>query len=148
MPYMISSRSVTDGVSLWVRKSKLVYSSLIFVDYKFLVRMVHVRSTSSHYSRSGRVGYSKWWDSVILYLELGDLFKSLCSFAHDCLCQYTCWRSFAHASFDKMMTPRHRFYLQQIIIILDASRCFFLLLPFCRLSLALYYVARSWTSVK
>ena len=32
MPYMISSRSVTDGVSLSVSKSKLVYSSLIFVD--------------------------------------------------------------------------------------------------------------------
>ena len=29
---MISSRSVTDGVSLSVSKSKLVYSSLIFVD--------------------------------------------------------------------------------------------------------------------
>jgi len=34
MPYMISSRSVTDGVSLLVIKSKLVYSSLIFVDDK------------------------------------------------------------------------------------------------------------------
>jgi len=33
MPYMISSRSVTDGVSLSVSKSKLVYSSLIFVKY-------------------------------------------------------------------------------------------------------------------
>ena len=32
MLYMISSRSVTDGVSLSVSKSKLVYSSLIFVD--------------------------------------------------------------------------------------------------------------------
>jgi len=31
MPYVISSRSVTDGVSLSVSKSKLVYSSLIFV---------------------------------------------------------------------------------------------------------------------
>jgi len=34
MPYMISSRSVTDGVNLSVSKSKLVYSSLIFVDNK------------------------------------------------------------------------------------------------------------------
>jgi len=34
MPYMISTRSVTDGVSLLVIKSKLVYSSLIFVDDK------------------------------------------------------------------------------------------------------------------
>ena len=34
MPYMISSRSVTDGVSLSVSKSKLVYSTLIFVDNK------------------------------------------------------------------------------------------------------------------
>jgi len=32
MLYMISSRSVTDGVSLLVSKSKLVYSSLIFHD--------------------------------------------------------------------------------------------------------------------
>jgi len=32
MPYMISSQSVTDGVSLSVSKSKLVYSSLIFLD--------------------------------------------------------------------------------------------------------------------
>jgi len=31
---MISSRSVADGVSLSVSKSKLVYSSLIFVDNK------------------------------------------------------------------------------------------------------------------
>jgi len=30
--YMISSQSVTDGVSLSVSKSKLVYSSLIFLD--------------------------------------------------------------------------------------------------------------------
>jgi len=36
MPYMISSRSVTDGISLSLSrpKSKLVYSSLIFVDDK------------------------------------------------------------------------------------------------------------------
>ena len=34
MPYIISNRSVTDGVSLSVFKSKLVYSSLIFVDNK------------------------------------------------------------------------------------------------------------------
>jgi len=32
MPYMISSQSVTDGISLSVSKSKLVYGSLIFVD--------------------------------------------------------------------------------------------------------------------
>ena len=32
--YMISSRSVTDGVSLSVIKSKLVYNSMIFVDNK------------------------------------------------------------------------------------------------------------------
>jgi len=31
---MISSRSVTDGVSLSISKSKLVYSSLTFVDNK------------------------------------------------------------------------------------------------------------------
>jgi len=34
MPYMTSSQSVTDGISLSVSKSKLVYSSLIFVDNK------------------------------------------------------------------------------------------------------------------
>jgi len=32
--YMISSQSVTDGASLSVSKSKLVYSSLMFVDNK------------------------------------------------------------------------------------------------------------------
>ena len=32
MLYMISSWSVTSGISLSVSKSKLVYSSLIFVD--------------------------------------------------------------------------------------------------------------------
>jgi len=33
MPYMISSRSVTDGISLLVSKlKKLIYSSLIFAD--------------------------------------------------------------------------------------------------------------------
>jgi len=34
MPYMISSRSVTDGICLSVTKSKLVYNCLIFVDNK------------------------------------------------------------------------------------------------------------------
>ena len=34
MLYMISSLSVTDGVSLLVIKSKLVYISMIFVDNK------------------------------------------------------------------------------------------------------------------
>jgi len=34
MPYMISSRSVADGVSLSVSKSKLVCNSLIFADSK------------------------------------------------------------------------------------------------------------------
>ena len=32
MPYIISNWSVADGVNLSVIKSKLVYSSLIFVD--------------------------------------------------------------------------------------------------------------------
>jgi len=35
---MISSRSVTDGISLSVSKSKLVYSSLIFVDNKVTLK--------------------------------------------------------------------------------------------------------------
>jgi len=34
MLYMISSRSLTDGVSLFVINPKLVYISLIFVDNK------------------------------------------------------------------------------------------------------------------
>jgi len=34
MPYMISSRPVTDGDSLLVIKSKLVYTSMKFVDNK------------------------------------------------------------------------------------------------------------------
>ena len=34
MLYVISSQSVTDGIHLSVSKSKLVYSSLIFVDNK------------------------------------------------------------------------------------------------------------------
>jgi len=34
MPYMINSRSVIDGTSLSLSKSKLVYSSLMFVDNK------------------------------------------------------------------------------------------------------------------
>ena len=32
MPFMIGSQSVTDGVSLLVSKSILIYSSLIFLD--------------------------------------------------------------------------------------------------------------------
>jgi len=32
MPYVISIRSVTDGVSQSISKSELVYSSLIYVD--------------------------------------------------------------------------------------------------------------------
>ena len=34
MPYMISSQSVTDGISLSVTMSKLVYNSVIFVHNK------------------------------------------------------------------------------------------------------------------
>jgi len=34
MPYMVSSQSVTDGVSLSVIKSKLLFSSMIYVDNK------------------------------------------------------------------------------------------------------------------
>jgi len=55
MPYMISSRSVTDGVSLSVSKSKLVYSSLIFVDNKLTLiclltsqRLVTVSVRNTH----------------------------------------------------------------------------------------------------
>jgi len=41
---MIRSRSVTDGVSLSVSKSKLVYSSLIFVEKKTL-KSVNIRQS-------------------------------------------------------------------------------------------------------
>jgi len=34
MPYLISSRSLVDGVGLSVIESKLVYNSMIFVDNK------------------------------------------------------------------------------------------------------------------
>jgi len=38
---MISSQSVTDGVSLSISKSKLVYNSVIFVDNKLtLIRLL------------------------------------------------------------------------------------------------------------
>ena len=55
MPNMISSRSVTDGVSLSVSKSKLMYSSLIFVDNKLtlicLLTHQHPGTVSVRYTR-------------------------------------------------------------------------------------------------
>jgi len=42
MPYMISSRSVIDGVSLSVIMAKLVYKSMIFVDTKLTLICVLV----------------------------------------------------------------------------------------------------------
>ena len=42
MPYMISSRSVIDGVSLSVIMAKLVYKSMIFVDNKLTLISVLV----------------------------------------------------------------------------------------------------------
>ena len=55
MPYMISSRSVTDDVSLAVSKSKLVYSSLIFVDNKLtficLLIQQQLATVSVHYTQ-------------------------------------------------------------------------------------------------
>ena len=50
---MISSRSVTDGISLSVSKSKLVYSSLIFVDNTHT--HTHTRLTAL-FSGTTRVG--------------------------------------------------------------------------------------------
>ena len=41
MPYIISSQSVTDGVSLSVSKSKLVYSSLIFLVSLYFCRVIY-----------------------------------------------------------------------------------------------------------
>jgi len=41
MLYMISSQSVTDdGISLSVRKSKLAYNSLIFVDISYHITLI------------------------------------------------------------------------------------------------------------
>jgi len=50
MPYVISSWSVADGVSLSVSKSKLVYSSLIFVDNKLtLICLYHNNNISNSF---------------------------------------------------------------------------------------------------
>ena len=55
MLYMINSRSVTDGASLSVSKSNLVYSSLIFVDNKLtlscLLTQQQLATVSVHYTQ-------------------------------------------------------------------------------------------------
>jgi len=55
MPYILSNRSVTDGVSLLVIKSKLVYSSLISVDNKLtllcLLTQQQLVTVSVHYTQ-------------------------------------------------------------------------------------------------
>jgi len=51
MPYMISSWSVVDGVSLPVSKVKLVYISLIFVDNKLALICLLTSATVSVYNR-------------------------------------------------------------------------------------------------
>ena len=55
MPYILSNRSVTDGVSLSVIKSKLVYSSLISVDNKLtllcLLTQQQLVTVSVHYTQ-------------------------------------------------------------------------------------------------
>jgi len=50
MPYISSNWSVTDGVSLSVIKSKLVYSSLIFVDNKLtLLLSINIATISNSF---------------------------------------------------------------------------------------------------
>jgi len=55
MPYMISSQSVTDGVSLSVIESKLVYNSMVFVDNKLplicLLIQQQLSTVSVHYTQ-------------------------------------------------------------------------------------------------
>jgi len=46
---MISSRSVTDGVSLSDSKSKLVYSSLIFGDNKLTLICINITTISKSF---------------------------------------------------------------------------------------------------
>jgi len=50
MPYMISSQSVTDGISLSVSKLKLVYKSLIFVDNKHINLPVNITTIGNSFS--------------------------------------------------------------------------------------------------
>jgi len=68
MPYIISSRSVTDGISLSVsksKKSKLVYSSLIFVDNKLALICLLTKQLATVSIRHRQVNLLNWW---VLYL--------------------------------------------------------------------------------
>jgi len=52
MPYMIGSRSVTGGISLFASKSKLVYSNLnlTFVDNKLINLPINITTTGNSFS--------------------------------------------------------------------------------------------------
>ena len=67
MPYMISSRSVTDGISLSVGESKLVYSSLIFVDNKLIL----IRLLTKQQSETVSVRLKLFYLSGELYIFEG-----------------------------------------------------------------------------
>jgi len=61
MPHMISSQSVTDGISVSVSKSKLVYSSLIFVDNKLtLTRLLTKQQSVTAFVRNTQVILLIW----------------------------------------------------------------------------------------
>jgi len=62
MPYIISSQSVTDGISLSVSKSKLMYSSLIFVDNKLtLICWLTSQQLATVSIRYTQVILLNWW---------------------------------------------------------------------------------------
>ena len=64
---MISSRSVTDGISLSVGESKLVYSSLIFVDNKLIL----IRLLTKQQSETVSVRLKLFYLSGELYIFEG-----------------------------------------------------------------------------
>ena len=65
MLYMISSQSVIDGLSLSVSKSKLVYSSLIFLDNC-------MQPFNGPFSRTSRVSRYQKSKSSLDFLEARD----------------------------------------------------------------------------
>jgi len=59
MLYIISSRSVTDGVSLSVSKPKLVYSRMIFVDNKLTLIRQLTKQLLAHTKQTVHVCYTQ-----------------------------------------------------------------------------------------
>jgi len=85
MPYMIISRSVTDAISLSVSKSKLVYSSLIFVGNKLTLICLLTQQQSVTVSvRNIQVILLIWW---VLHLW-GQ--KSKANRAYDTINHFVC----------------------------------------------------------